>query len=191
MALTDVSFLLCWVIGLICGQRFLERPGLGRAIGLGLSVGLAQYFKYNGWLIGAIVVLAALIGMIVDAERTESARGCGRSGDSACLPLSVAWLAYWPWFGFVESHGGYAGLLRHQRSYLGGAGSWPVHLRLQLEQMAALSGGPIWNAVGPLGAVRRRALDVLLARPIRHYRGVVAAAVVLARVRDRFPTRTR
>ena len=28
MALTDASFLLFWVLGLICGQRFLERPGL-------------------------------------------------------------------------------------------------------------------------------------------------------------------
>jgi dolichyl-phosphate-mannose-protein mannosyltransferase len=177
MALTDASFLLCWVIGLICGQRFLERPGPGRAIGLGLSVGLAQYFKYNGWLIGAIVVLAALIGMGVDASERERLRLRATWGYGLLAAL-CAWLTYWPWFGFVESHGGYAGLLRHQRSYLGGAGSWPVHLRLQLEQMSALSGGPIWNTVGPLGAFTAGALSVLAGKPIRHYRGLVAAAVV-------------
>ena len=176
MALTDASFLLCWVIGLICGQRFLERPGLGRAIGLGLSVGLAQYFKYNGWLIGAIVILAALVGTIVDASERKGSRLRAIWGFGLLAAL-FAWLAYWPWFGFVESHGGYAGLLRHQRSYMGGAGSWPIHLRLQLEQMAALSGGPAWNAVGLLAA--GAGAWCLGGKAVRRYR-VIAVGVFLA-----------
>lgn len=176
MALTDVSFLLCWVIGLICGQRFLERPGLGRAIGLGLSVGLAQYFKYNGWLIGAIVILAALVGMIVDASERKGSRLLAIWGFGLLAAL-CAWVAYWPWFGFVESHGGYAGLLRHQRSYMGGAGSWPIHLRLQLEEMAALSGGPSWNAVGLLAA--GAGAWCLAGKAVRRYR-VIAVGAFLA-----------
>ena len=59
MALTDASFLLVWVLALVQGQRFLERPCGIRAVLLGLAVGAAQLFKYNGWLAGAIVVLAA------------------------------------------------------------------------------------------------------------------------------------
>jgi dolichyl-phosphate-mannose-protein mannosyltransferase len=176
MALTDASFLLCWAIGLICGQRLLERPNLGRAIGLGLSVGLAQYFKYNGWLIGAIVVLAALIGMVADANERERSRLRAIWGFGLLAAL-CAWVAYWPWFGFVESHGGYAGLLRHQQSYMGGAGSWPLHLRLQLEQMAALSGGPAWNVVGLLAA--GAAAWCLAGKSVWRYRVLVVGTLVV------------
>ena len=62
VALTDASLPLCWILGLVRGQRFLERPRLTSAIALGLSMGLAQWFKYNGWLLGVFVVLAALSG---------------------------------------------------------------------------------------------------------------------------------
>ena len=34
------------------GARFLERPGFVRALVLGVAVGVAQNFKYNGWLAG-------------------------------------------------------------------------------------------------------------------------------------------
>jgi 4-amino-4-deoxy-L-arabinose transferase-like glycosyltransferase len=173
MALTEASFLLCWVIGLICGQRFLERPGLARAIGLGLSVGLAQYFKYNGWLIGAIVILTELVGTILNASERKGSRQRAVWG-YGLLAAVIAWVAYWPWFGFVESHGGYAGLLRHQRSYMGGVGSWPIHLRLQLEQMAALSGGPAWNSVGVLAA--GAGVWCLGGKAVQRYRAIVVGA---------------
>ena len=147
MALTDASFLLFWVLGLICGQRFLERPGVTRRVALGLAVGLAQFFKYNGWLLGAIVVLAACLGSIVDPRKRDRAKAPCNLGTSGLLAALLAAAIYWPWFRFVESHGGYRRLLAHHRSYMGGLGSWLPHWRLQLEQASALSGGPVWNTV--------------------------------------------
>ena len=69
MALTDASFLFFWVLALIAGQRFLERPGAARGVVLGLSVGLAQWFKYNGWLAGVAVPMAACLGLVDRRER--------------------------------------------------------------------------------------------------------------------------
>ena len=57
MALTDASFLLFWLLAIGLGQRFLERPGPARAVALGLAVGVAQLFKYNGWIAGVLVAL--------------------------------------------------------------------------------------------------------------------------------------
>ncbi len=54
-ALTDAPFLLAWLLAIGVGGRFLERPGFVRAIVLGVAVGVAQNFKYNGWLAGVIV----------------------------------------------------------------------------------------------------------------------------------------
>ena len=59
MALTDVSFLLCWFIGTHLRPAVSWNGPTCTAIALGLSVGLTQGFKYNGWLLGAFVVLAA------------------------------------------------------------------------------------------------------------------------------------
>ena len=59
MALTDATFLLAWLGAMVAGGRFLERPGPVRAVWLGAAVGLAQHFKYNGWLAGAIVAATA------------------------------------------------------------------------------------------------------------------------------------
>ena len=64
MALTDASFLLFWLVAIAMGQRFLERPNPARAVSLGLAVGLAQLFKYNGWISGAIVVATAVIWLL-------------------------------------------------------------------------------------------------------------------------------
>ncbi|HWT77578.1 MAG TPA: glycosyltransferase family 39 protein, partial [Candidatus Methylomirabilis sp.] len=132
VALTDASFLLCWILGLACGQRFLERPRLSSAIALGLSVGLAQWFKYNGWLLGVFVVLAACLGVLVDPKERHRPRIRAVWG-FGLLAVLLAVAVYRPWFAFVESHGGYPGLLKHHQSYMGGFNSWPPHLRLQLE----------------------------------------------------------
>src|SRR5262249_51382521 len=59
MALTEASFLLGWIVAIAQGQRFLERPNLLQAVLLGLVVGIAQLFKYNGWLAGVLVALTA------------------------------------------------------------------------------------------------------------------------------------
>jgi len=138
MALTDASFLLAWLIAIGAGIRFLEKPGALRAILMGLAVGLAQEFKYNGWLTGGIVVVSAIWGILVRPEARKMGsifRTIGRG----LLGGLVAWLVVWPWYRFVENHGGYSALLRHQQSYLGGVRDWWPHFVIQAEQSFALS----------------------------------------------------
>ena len=151
MALADASFLLFWLLAIGLGQRFLERPGPTRAWLLGLAVGAAQLFKYNGWLAGVIVASSAAVWLLIHPGPSgpEEAAATWGWGFAALL---VAAILYWPWFRFVESHGGYPALLAHHRSYLGGWSAWPGHLSVQLGQARALSGGPAWLASGGLAA---------------------------------------
>ena len=149
MALTDGCFLLAWLISLALGQRFVERPSLTRAIAMGCAVGAAQFFKYNGWLAGFVVVLGALATTAVCADERLPRRQIALWGWGAVAALTAA-VVYSPWIRYVETHGGYAALLAHHRSYLGGLSSWPGHALLQLQQDRALSGGILWMASGAM-----------------------------------------
>ncbi len=151
MALTDSSFLLFWILALCAGQRFLEHPSFARAVLLGLCVGLAQLFKYSGWLAGAIVVVTAVAYLLIDPAHWRSKR-THATWLWGLLAAVVAAAVYWPWYAFVESHGGYAALLAHQRGYLAGAASWPGDLTVQLAQSRALSGGAVWLLCGGFAA---------------------------------------
>ena len=142
MALTDSLFLFGWLAALLVGAWFLEKPRLLRAICLGLAVGLAQNLKYNGALVGLVVALAALPGLVKD--RSLDRAQLGRLAMMGILAVAVALLVYWPWYRFVENHGGYQRLLAHHRSYVDGFGAWPANLRTQLAQAVALSGGWPW-----------------------------------------------
>ena len=150
MALTDAPFLLAWLVALGLGGRFLERPGAGRAAAFGLAVGVAQNVKYNGWLIGAILAATVIVDCVVGS--VESRRRSRRALGFGLLAAVVAAVVYAPWFLFVERHGGYGAVLKHQRGYLMPATSWLPNLRLQLAQWVALSGlisGALtWGAVG-------------------------------------------
>lgn len=141
-ALTDAPFLLAWLLALGLGGRFLERPRIGRAIAFGLAVGLAQNLKYNGWVAGAVVIVAALAGLAVEREARKPP-AVARTFGLGLIAVLAAALVYLPWYLFVESHGGYAALVKHHRSYMGGAASWLPHWRQQLAQVVALSGGMI------------------------------------------------
>ena len=167
MALTDATFLLFWMLALVAGQRFLELPTASSAILLGLAVGVAQLFKYNGWLAGAIVVLTAILWLARNPRQWRSRRAAATWGWGLVAAL-VAAAVYWPWFAFVESHGGYGALLAHQRGYLGGARSWPDHLMAQLAQSRALSGGPIWLVASGLAAAF--AITLIRELPTREWR---------------------
>lgn len=148
-ALTDVPFGLVWMVAIGLGGRFLEKPTVGRALALGLGVGLAQQFKYNGWLTGVIVALAALLGLVwhADLRRSWLSAAQLRFGPIhlSVLAALVAIVVYRPWFQFVESHGGYHALLAHHRSYLGGTALWLPYWKQQQAQLVALSGGPAWG----------------------------------------------
>jgi 4-amino-4-deoxy-L-arabinose transferase-like glycosyltransferase len=143
-ALTDAPFLLVWVASLAFGVRFLERPTPLRAIVMGLMVGLAQNTKYNGWMSGAVTLLAAFAGIAFCAEQRRTAT-LARTLGYGLLGAVVAGVFYGPWVSFVEAHGGYSDLLRHHRSYLGGPGTWYPFLSQQLSQSIALSGGAAWR----------------------------------------------
>ena len=142
-ALTDVPFLLVWLAAIGLGGRFLEKPRFGRALALGVAVGLAQNFKYNGWLAGAIVILAALIGPIRVREERGRAALLATFGWGAFAVLAAAGV-YLPWFLFVERQGGYSALLRHHRSYLRGLAAWWPNWNQQMAQGVALSGSGVW-----------------------------------------------
>jgi dolichyl-phosphate-mannose-protein mannosyltransferase len=143
MALTDASFLLFWLAAIGMGQRFLDRPNPARALLLGLAVGISQLFKYNGWISGAIVAASAVVWLLFHPCERRTRPMAATWGWGLCAAI-VAAIVYWPWFAFVDSHGGYSALLAHQRSYLGGLSSWPGHWSLQLAQSRFLSGRAVW-----------------------------------------------
>ncbi|HMB04309.1 MAG TPA: glycosyltransferase family 39 protein [Isosphaeraceae bacterium] len=100
-ALNDAPFLLAWLVAIGLGGRFLEGPRFGRALALGLAVGIAQNLKYNGWLAGSLVVLTALFGLAVRREGPTRGATLRTFGWGGCAAL-VAALLYRPWFEFVE-----------------------------------------------------------------------------------------
>ncbi|MFO0954773.1 MAG: glycosyltransferase family 39 protein [Isosphaeraceae bacterium] len=145
-ALTDVPFLLFWMLAIGLGARFLERPGLWRGVVLGLAVGLAQNFKYSGWVAGLIVIASAVVSLGVD-RNSRSRVALLRTFGFGAVGIVVAGAVYLPWFLYVENHGGYAALLRHHQSYMRGISSWPGHWSQQLAQVTALSGWRAWGLV--------------------------------------------
>ena len=151
MGLTDASFLCCWSMAWLACHRFLRAPRFGNAVLMGGLVGLAQEVKYNGWLIGGFTLLTAGLGPIV-SQADRSVKRWVRLAGWGSLAILVAWLVVLPWYQFVEAHGGYAGLLRHQRSYLGGVAGWWPHLRMQVHQ-ASLFSGSIGFQVATVGVV--------------------------------------
>ncbi len=147
------SFLLFWLVAIGLGQRFLERPNLARALLLGSAVGLAQLFKYNGWIAGAVILLCAAVDWAWRRSRGRSpvdgghlgVGPRGRAGRGRPL-LALVFVRRRSWR--------LRGLLAHQRSYLGGLSSWPGHFWVQLGQSEFLSGGPLWlAATGVIAAV--------------------------------------
>lgn len=148
MALTDATFLLAWLVAIAAGIHWLDRPKIGRALALGIAVGLAQGVKYNGWLAGAIIALAAG-SLLWGRARPKFGWTVGTLAVAALTAIAVGL----PWLGFVERHGGYRALLTHQRSYLGGFDQWWPHLKIQIAQLVALSGGESTRAWSALGSV--------------------------------------
>ena len=164
MALTDASFLLFWVLAIGQGQRFLERPESRRAVALGLAVGVAQLFKYNGWIAGVIVAAArGPLARLASAERrsrqtaatwgwgllaaiwsrpSSTGRGSRSSNRTAAMPRS--------W--------------RISAAIWAASRSWPGHLAVQLGQARALSGG---IGLACCRRARRGALAMTLTRVTR------------------------
>lgn len=144
MALVDATFTAAWLLALGLGGLFLARPGIGRAALLGLGVGLAQNVKYNGILAGVSVAVALAPWLRWPGPGPRLAPW--RTLALGVLAFGVAAVVYLPWFGFVQSHGGYQALLDHQRGYFDGLGAWPRNWALQTQQQAALAG----RLTGPL-----------------------------------------
>ena len=106
--LTDASFLLAWLVAMGLGMRFLERPGPAARWRWAWSVGLAQQFKYNGWLAGGIVGRRG--------PGRAPGRPGGREGGTVAVPNASAGALGWrPGRGWSSpalvsvrrAHGGY------------------------------------------------------------------------------------
>ena len=67
----------------------------------------------------------AALGLIFRREDRATRRLVATWGWGS-LAVLVAALVYGPWYRFVESHGGYAALMAHHRSYLSGITSLTV-----------------------------------------------------------------
>jgi 4-amino-4-deoxy-L-arabinose transferase-like glycosyltransferase len=143
-ALTDTTALFTFLLALAAGMRLLERQNLIRGILLGLAVGLAQNAKYNGFLALPIVFMAWLTGLVHSGNRGQGP--LLRSAAFGSLAVIVAAACYWPWYSFVESHGGYAALIQHHRGYFDGVSRWIANAFLQRAQTIALAG----HLLGPL-----------------------------------------
>lgn len=171
--LTDATFLLVWSLAMLAGVRFLDRPGVRSAIGLGFLVGLAQLVKYNGGMTGLIVALTVLIAAIrPGAGRHALPKSLG----FGLLAAAVSLLVYLPWFLFVEQTTGYAGLLAHHRSYVDGVAGWWPNWQQQMAQAAALVGltrtGNSWLSISValawIGAAIGQGRSVRSWRRFRH-----------------------
>jgi 4-amino-4-deoxy-L-arabinose transferase-like glycosyltransferase len=161
-ALTDAPFLLTWLVAIGVGMRFVERPGFLRGLALGIAVGVAQNFKYNGWLAGAIVAAAALAGVLIHPEKRWRGPLLRILGWGLFAAL-VAGLVYAPWYVFVASHGGYGQLMRHHSAYVVPY-DWRSNLSLQLGQAFALSGETYMGVATGLVAVAACGLATNLRR---------------------------
>jgi 4-amino-4-deoxy-L-arabinose transferase-like glycosyltransferase len=134
-AMTESMFVLMWLLAMLAGARFLTSPGPGRAIMLGIAVGLAQLTKYNGALTGVIVSLTAVADvLIVPRGKPRDLRAFRRRIFWGIFAAIIAAGCYAPWFLFVEDHGGYRELMRHHGGYVTGLSRWIPNLRLQLAQ---------------------------------------------------------
>ncbi len=80
-----------------------------------------------------IVAVAAALVQTASPTR-QAARTIWATWCWGLLAISVAAAVYWPWFQFVEMHGGYQQLLAHQQGYMNGPSKWVDHWSLQLAQ---------------------------------------------------------
>jgi 4-amino-4-deoxy-L-arabinose transferase-like glycosyltransferase len=177
-ALTDAPFLLAWLVAVGMGMRFLERPRFVRALALGAAVGIAQNFKYNGWLSGVIVAAAAAAGVLFQPDERRHGPLLRTFGWGLVAAL-VAALTYAPWYAFVAAHGGYADLIRHHRGYMNSR--WWSNFCLQLGQANALSGGiPSGTMSGLLGGIAQLWVSGPPRRRLRDYVGTGVFAVFYA-----------
>lgn len=131
-ALTDAPLICIWLLTMLAGLNFLERPGLKNAIVMGLGVGLSQLTKYNGGLTGIIIAMTVILDFISNCNDRQNAVPLLRRRIAwGIVGAGIALATYAPWYQFVERHGGYQSLMRHHSGYVGTLSQWPDHLRLQ------------------------------------------------------------
>ena len=114
----------------------------------------SEYRSYLNIMVGlqaSLLPLSAAVWLLAN-RRQSTDRSAAKTWGWGFLAVIVAAAVYWPWFAFVEGHGGYLALLAHQRSYVGGLSSWPRYFSQQIAQATTLHGGPVWLASGGLAA---------------------------------------
>lgn len=132
-ALTDAPLMCIWLLSMIAGLQFLKMPGLKTSFMMGLTVGLAQLTKYNGAMTGVVIALTAILDFICSCRnptsetKTVFLKRIGWGLFSVCIAVAI----YWPWFQFIDAHGGYFNLMKHHSGYVSPLAKWPSNLRLQ------------------------------------------------------------
>ena len=141
VALTDSTFLLLFLTSLALGVHLLDKPTFVRACGFGLAVGLAWLTKYNGFLAGLAVGVAA-VPSLRDVREPAQLRKTAQTLGWLVVAGAVALAVYYPWYQHVQDHvpGGYAKLIQHHRGYLSPVWAWPRNALSQWAQAITLSG---------------------------------------------------
>ena len=119
-------------------------------------------------------------------ERTEAIRRLAIWGFGLLAAVLCLRSSYWPWFGFVESHGGYAGLLRHHTKL-------PRRRRVVAGRICAIQLEQDGSALRRSGLERGRARwppgcghsGVLLARPCPALLAVIVRRSLVSRAAPR------
>ncbi len=134
-ALTDTPLACLWLLAMIAGLKFLEKPSLKNAVAMGLCVGLCQLTKYNGALTGLIIATTAVLDFGFSFVRKKPEwRLFQQRIMLGTFGALIAFLVYLPWLMYVENHGGYRSLLNHHSGYVKPLASWPSNLKMQLVQ---------------------------------------------------------
>ena len=161
-ALTDVAFLLLFVLAIAAAVEALRTKAWSWAIAAGALTGLAWNTKYHGWFVLLIAGWGLLAGLWESRrERPELVR----LGLLWGLMAGVAFVCYLPWAFYVEAEMGYRSLLAYQRT--NAAGSPLGNVLQQVGQQAILETS--WSRIGPAFA----ATAVLMTlRPVAWTRGL-------------------
>ena len=136
-ALTDVAFALFFLLALAFVAVALQRQSIALAVVAGVLVGVAWNTKYHGWF-ALLIAAGALL---------PYAWYCRASGVSPvrlfllwAIIAIVAVACYLPWAFFIQLQpGGYAGLVKYQRTLIHGS-QWFDNLWRQAQMQFFLEG---------------------------------------------------
>ncbi len=144
-ALTDVAFLLFFLLALAAAVEAFHAGAWRWAVAAGLLTGLAWNTKYHGWFV-LLIVGWGVLGQVWQARGDRSAQA--RSALLWLTMAAVAALCYLPWALHVHGEMGYGSFLAYQGSNV--SGTWVANLARQVGQQGFIESP--WSRMGPAAA---------------------------------------